>query len=64
MLSKVIECMRCKLLPVCMGGCRSARFDGKTGCPEEKKDPEKFAREWYRIKLLERQVEKLEAFKI
>ncbi|AAD36396.1 radical SAM protein [Thermotoga maritima MSB8] len=58
------ECMRCKLLPVCMGGCRSARFDGKTGCPEEKKDPEKFAREWYRIKLLERQVEKLEAFKI
>jgi len=47
-----------------MGGCRSARFDGKTGCPEEKKDPEKFAREWYRIKLLERQVEKLEAFKI
>lgn len=58
------DCLRCKLLPVCMGGCRSARFDGKTGCPEEKRDPEKFAFEWYRIKFLERQVRKDEAFKI
>lgn len=30
------ECIICKLLPVCIGGCRKARFEGHRACIDEK----------------------------
>jgi uncharacterized protein len=30
-------CMECKLLPLCLGGCRKQRLEGKRGCIEENK---------------------------
>ncbi|ONN26484.1 radical SAM protein [Thermosipho affectus] len=47
------ECKNCKILPICMGGCRNARLQGSKGCPEEKRDVEHFAKVWYFTKTLE-----------
>lgn len=30
------HCIQCKLLPICSGGCRKARFEGRRECIEEK----------------------------
>lgn len=30
------DCIECKLLPVCLGGCRKSRMDGKHECIDEK----------------------------
>lgn len=30
------ECIKCKILPICKGGCRKSRFEGLRGCIEEK----------------------------
>ncbi len=58
-------CLNCKLLPLCMGGCRNARYDGARGCPEEARNPVEFAKHWYKVKLLEKEaMKKHETFKI
>lgn len=31
------ECLKCKLLPTCFGGCRKSRFEGNRNCLEEKR---------------------------
>ncbi|QTA38012.1 radical SAM protein [Thermosipho ferrireducens] len=48
------ECKSCKILPICMGGCRNAKMGGNKGCPEEKRDMEHFAKVWYFTKKLEK----------
>lgn len=30
------ECLQCKVLPICKGGCRKERSEGRRGCIEEK----------------------------
>lgn len=32
-----LECVACKLLPVCFGGCRKYRVNGNKQCPDEKR---------------------------
>jgi len=50
-------CKKCKLLPVCFGGCRNAiANEGVRGCPEEATDIESFARLWYTVKDTERRL--------
>lgn len=48
------DCLKCKLLPLCWGGCRLAKMNGGKGCPEEVTDMEGFARLWYGVKESER----------
>jgi uncharacterized protein len=47
------DCQKCQLLPVCMGGCRMARFRGSRKCIEEKEDIPTFVRLIHRVSLLE-----------
>ena len=56
------DCMECKLLPLCGGGCRLSRMNGYKGCPEEVSDIEGFARLWYAVK--EKEKEKANTFKL
>ncbi len=56
------DCLKCKLLPLCGGGCRLSRMNGYKGCPEEITDVEGFARLWYVVKEKER--EKTNALKL
>ncbi len=49
------QCLKCPLLPLCMGGCRNARMKGiSRGCPEELGYIEEFTRLWYRVEKAKR----------
>jgi uncharacterized protein len=36
------DCVQCKLLPVCLGGCRKERINGNKSCIDEKKSIKEF----------------------
>lgn len=38
------ECMSCKVLPICKGGCRKSRFFGKKACIDEKHSMDEYVR--------------------
>jgi uncharacterized protein len=38
------ECMKCQLLPICLGGCRKTRVEGGRSCMEEKESLDLFIR--------------------
>jgi uncharacterized protein len=61
------ECKKCKLLPICMGGCRNSIVNnGIRGCPEEAGALESFAKLWYFVKVAERKLGVIvnESFKV
>ncbi len=39
-----VECLKCKLLPTCWGGCRKTRAEGKRECIEEKESLDLYVR--------------------
>ncbi|MCL2869365.1 SPASM domain-containing protein [Candidatus Saccharibacteria bacterium] len=41
------ECLACKLLPLCKGGCRKARFLGKKACTDAKSDTKSYVLQKY-----------------
>jgi len=61
------ECKKCKLLPICMGGCRNSIVNnGIRGCPEEAGSLKSFAKLWYFAKVAERKLGVIvnESFKV
>jgi uncharacterized protein len=36
------ECLDCRALPICKGGCRKGRFEGRRSCVEEKKSLDRY----------------------
>jgi len=41
------ECQECKILPICNGGCRKARLNGKKECVEERQSVEAYIMNLY-----------------
>ena len=48
------ECLGCRLLPLCKGGCRRARFLGKKVCSDVKYSTEEYVLQKYHKMLKER----------